>query len=69
MPMKSISKFETFFLYFLNKDISFDIQRKKIKIEIHVFEGHSEGSISRILFLGLSFYFMFQKRTKKLPVF
>ena len=55
MPIWSISKFENsiFFLYFLNKDISFNIPWKLMKFKIHVLEGHS-----KISDLGLSFYFM-----------
>ena len=58
MPIWSISKFENslFFLYFLNKDISFDIPWKLIKFKIHVLEGHSEGTLSQIFDLGLSFF-------------
>ena len=59
MPIWSISKFENslFFLYFLNKDISFNIPWKLMKFKIHVLEGHSEGTMSQISYLGLSFYF------------
>ena len=65
MPTWSISKFENslFFLYFLNIDISFNIPSKLMKFEIHVLEGHSEGTVSQIFDLGLSFYFM-QSRKK-----
>ena len=65
MLIWSISKFENshFFLYFLNKDISFNIPWKLMKVKIHVLEGHSEGTLSQIFYLGLSFYFM-QSRKK-----
>ena len=65
MPIMSISKFENslFFLYFLNKDISFNIPWKLMKFKIHVLDGHSEGTVSQIFYLGLSFYFM-QSRKK-----
>ena len=75
MPIWSISKFENslFFLYFLNKDISFNIPWKLMKFKIHGLEGHSEGTMSQNFDLGLSFYFMqsrktkFQKMTKSYP--
>ena len=65
MPTWSISKFENslFFLYFFNKDISLNIPSKLMKFEIHVLQGHSEGNVSQIFDLGLSFYFM-QSRKK-----
>ena len=47
----------------LNKDISFNIPFKFMKFKIHVLEGHSEGTMSQIFDLGLSFYFM-QSRKK-----
>ena len=43
------------FLYFLNKDISFNNPWKFLKFEIHIHEGHSEGIISQILYLGPGF--------------
>ena len=57
MPIWSISKFENplFFLYFFNKDISFNIPWKLMKFKIHVLEGNSEGTVSQIFDLGLSF--------------
>ena len=72
MPIWSIIKFENslFFLYFFNKDISFNIPWKLMKFTIHALEGHSEGTVSQIFDLGLSFYFMqsrkksFKKRLK-----
>ena len=65
MPVWSISKFESslLFLYFVNKDILFNIPWKLMKFKIHVLEGHSEGIVSQILYLGLGFYFM-QSRKK-----
>ena len=47
-----------FFLYFLNKDISFNIQCTFLKFGIHILECQLEGSVSQIFYLGLSFYFM-----------
>ena len=64
-----------FSLYFFNKDISFNIPWKFLIFDIHVHDGHSEGSVSRIFYLGPSFYFMqsrkekFLKNEQKLPVF
>ena len=65
VPIWSISKFENtcFFLYFFNKDISFNIPWKLMKFKIHVLEGHSEGTVSQIFYLGLILYFM-QSRKK-----
>ena len=60
MPIWSVSKFEKsfFFLYFLNKDISFNIPQQVLKFDIHVIQGHTEGTVSQIFDIGLSFYFM-----------
>ena len=57
MPIWSISKFENslFFKYFFNKDISFNIPWELMKFKINILEGHSEGTVSQILYLGLSF--------------
>ena len=47
-----------FHVIFLNKDISvttLDITMKFSMTALHI---HSEGSLSQILYLGLSFYFM-----------
>ena len=47
-----------FHVIFLNKDISvttLDITMKFSMTALHI---HSEGSVSQILYLGLSFYFM-----------
>ena len=55
-----LSKFENsfFFIYFLNKDISFNIPSTFLISLIYVDEGHMEGSVSQIFDLGPSFYFM-----------
>ena len=47
-----------FLIYFLNRDISFDILFTCLKFSTHVDEGHWEGSVSQILYLGPSFYCM-----------
>ena len=49
MPVRWNREFEysLFFLHFLNKDISFKNH-----------DGHLEGSVSQILYLGPSFHFM-----------
>ena len=59
MSIGSNSKLEksVVFSYFLNKDI----QRKVLKFDIHVHEGHTEGTMSQNFYIGLSFYFMKQK--------
>ena len=59
MPIVSNSKFEKSFfpLYFMNKDISFSIQRKALKFQIHVHKGYKEGSVSQIFYLVPSFAF------------
>ena len=51
MPIWPISKFENslFFLYFFNKDISFNIPWKLMKFKMHVLEGHSEEKCLRFL--------------------
>ena len=60
MHVRLNSKFENllFFIYFFNKDISFNIPWMLVKFGIHVHECHLEGSVSQILYLGPSFYFM-----------
>ena len=56
----SDSKFEKSFfsLYFLNKDISFNIPSNVLKFDIHVNGGYMEGSVSQIFYLLLSFCFI-----------
>ena len=58
--IQALSKFENwkFLLYFFNKDISFNIPSKRFKFSAHIDKGHLEGSVSRIIDLGPSFYFM-----------
>ena len=65
MTKRTVSKFENslFFLNSLNKGISFKIPERLMKFEIHVLEGHSEGRVSQIFYLGLRFYLM-QSRKK-----
>ena len=65
MPIWSISKLENslFLKYFFNKDISFNIPWELMKFKINILEGHSEGTVSQIFDLVLSFYFM-QSRKK-----
>ena len=61
MPIVSDSKSENsfFFLYCFNKDYSFNIPLKVLKLSmIHVHEGHLEGSVLQIFYLGLRFHFM-----------
>ena len=60
MPIGSDSKLKksVFFSYFLNKDISFNIPCKVLRFDIHVHDGHAEGTMSQIFYIGLSFYFM-----------
>ena len=54
------SEFEIlkFFIYFLNKDTSFNIPLICLKFSTYVHEGHLEGSVSQNFFWGPSFYFM-----------
>ena len=55
------SEFENlkFFIYFLNKDISFNISFICLKLSMYVDKGHSEGRVSQFFFyLGPSFYFI-----------
>ena len=47
-----------FYLYVLNKDISFYISCTFLKFEIHILGCQMEGSLSQIFYLGPSFYFM-----------
>ena len=63
--MLSNNKFENliFFIYFLNKDVSVNIPWKFLRFEIHKHEGHLEGTVSQIFYVGFSFYFM---RSRKL---
>ena len=44
------------FTYFFNKDISLNIRSICLKFGIHVDEGHLEGSVSQIFYLGPSFF-------------
>ena len=37
------------------KDISFSIPWKLLQFVIHVYEGHAEGRVSQIFYLGRSF--------------
>ena len=66
MCVGSTSKFENsfFFLYLLNKDISPNTPCKVLKFGLHNHGCHSEGSVSQIIYLGPSFYFM-QSAKKK----
>ena len=47
-----------FFLFFLNMDISFNIPCTFLKFGIHILGCQMEGSVSQIVDLGPSFYFM-----------
>ena len=47
-----------FYIIFLNMDISITILDNAMKFCMALFHIHSEGSVSQILYLGLSFYFM-----------
>ena len=60
MPIVSGSKFEKsfFFLYFVNKNISFNIPWRILKFEILINEGYMEGTMSQNFYLGLSFCFI-----------
>ena len=44
--------------YFLNKDISLNIQAKIMKFQTHVKNIHMEGTVSQIFYIGPSFYFV-----------
>ena len=57
-------KIQKFFIYFLNKDISFNISLICLRFSIHVDEGRMEGSVSQNVYLCLSFHFM--KSRKKM---
>ena len=60
MPIVLDGKFEKsfFFLYFFNKDYSFNIPYNILKLLIHVHEARMEGTVSQICDLGPSFNFM-----------
>ena len=60
MPIVSGSKFEKsfFFLYFVNKNISFNIPWRILKFEILINEGYMEGTMSQNFYLGPSFCFI-----------
>ena len=60
MRFRMDTKFENliFFLYFLNKDISFNIPYTFLKFGRHILDYLFEGSMSQIFYLGPSFYFM-----------
>ena len=45
-----------FYLYFLNKDISFNIPCTFLKFGIHTLECQLAGSMSQIFYLGPSFH-------------
>ena len=47
-----------FHIIFLNMDISITILDKAMQFFLALLHIHSEGSVSQILYLGLSFYFM-----------
>ena len=47
-----------FHIIFLNMDISITILDNAMKFCMALLHIHSEGSVSQILYLGLSFYFM-----------
>ena len=47
-----------FYVIFLNKDISFTVLDIVLKFCMPVLYTHPEGSMSQILYLGPSFYFM-----------
>ena len=65
MPIRSSGKLKNslFFIYFFNKDISFNIPWKFLKFVMYVHTDHLEGTVSQIFFLGPSSHFM--KSTKK----
>ena len=61
------------FLHFLNKDTSFNIPYF-LRFDQHVYDDHSEASMSQIFYLGPSFQLMhiekrFLKMTKSYPFF
>ena len=58
-----------FHYYFLNKDISVTKQRKIMKFSKVAHHIPFEGSVSQILYLGPSFYFMLcrKKYLKNIP--
>ena len=58
--IRGCSEFENlkFFIHFFNKEISFNIPLICLKFSTHADEGHLEGSVSQIFYLGPSFYFM-----------
>ena len=47
-----------FYFYFLNMDISAAIYEFDLKLSMNVLKVLLEGSVSQIVDLGLSFYFM-----------
>ena len=53
-PRKMVNKKHYFHFYFLNKDISLNIQVKILKFSPDVKNIHMEGSLSQIFYLGFS---------------
>ena len=49
---------QCFHIIFLNKDISITILDNAMKLCMALLHTHSEGSVSQIFYIGLSFYFM-----------
>ena len=52
------TKILIFSLHFLNVVISFNIEYRKLKLSMIILEMMTEGTVSQILYLGLSFHFM-----------
>ena len=55
---KKLIKNQFFHFYFLNSDILLTIEITIIKFYTDVKNIHIEGTVSQILYLGLSFYFI-----------
>ena len=53
-----VNKKQYFYFYFLNKDFWLNIGVNVLKFSTDVKNIRMEGSVSQILYLGLSFYFI-----------
>ena len=55
-----------FFIYFCNKEISYNIPSKFVKFKTLVGEDDSEGRVSQSFYLGPSFCFIKYKKVLKM---
>ena len=56
-----VNKKQYFYFYFLNKDFWLNIGVNVLEFSTDVKNIRMEGSVSQILYLGLSFYFIAKK--------